>query len=816
MEKMLKKPLAVILIVAMLICAAPFAAAAESHSGTCGTNLTWSFDNSTGALKISGTGAMTNWSSHSEVPWKYNSINYGIKSVSISSGVTSIGDYAFYDCTSLTSVTIPSSVKSIGSYAFRYCQTLKSITIPDSVTYIGDYAFLSCQSLTSIKIPSGVTAINAGTFYGCSELASVTIPYGVTTIGDEAFYGCWVLPSVKIPDSVVSIGDVAFQHCWALATITMPDKAMELGNDIFRKTAYQDNIKNWENGVLYVGKHLVSDGDLTVANNNSLSGEYTVKSGTKSIANVYFQNELTGLNIPATVGFIGENCFDNCENLKYIKVNSSNTTYSSDSANALYDKNKTTLIKYPAASSTTSYTLPGTVLTINAKAFENAKALKSVTLGSKVKTIGNYAFRNCTALTSVNVPASTVSIGDYAFYGCKVLSSISLGSNVETIGDLAFYNCDKIKSITLPEKLTKIGTKVFYSCDSLENVTIGNKVTEIGEQAFVYCKSLKNVTIPGSVKSIGVGAFAYCTAATSVVINPGVTSIDQVAFGAMTSLEYIHIPSSVTTIADNILTESTGYICSDSANNYAISFAKANGYSYKVCSGHNTATPDTPETKTYTLSYNANGGSGAPSSQSGAASYTISAVQPTRSGYTFLGWSKSSSATAASYKAGNTITLTANTTLYAVWQKNAVDPTPDDPTPDDPTPDDPTPDNPESTEIPEIEINRTSTTAINFGDILVLTIEEIEIPEGYAVAWFVEGTGVSTQVSADGTECRVTSTAGGTATVYAKLVDADGNVMTDGDGEEILDEITITSKAGFFQKLISFFKNLFAINRVIY
>ena len=198
---------------------------------------------------------------------------------------------------------------------------------------------------------------------------------------------------------------------------------------------------------------------------------------------------------------------------------------------------------------------------------------------------------------------------------------------------------------------------------------------------------------------------------------------------------------------------------------------------------------------TYTLSYNANGGSGAPASQSGATNYTVSNTQPTRSGYTFLGWSKSSSATAASFKAGDNITLTANTTLYAVWLKNTVVPTP--------------------VELPEIKINNT-TTAINFGDTLVLTLEKIEIPEGYAVAWFVDGTGISTSVSENGLECRVTSIANGNPTIYAKLTDESGEVIINDNGEAIFDEITIISKAGFFQKLISFFKNLFGINRLIY
>ncbi len=147
--------------------------------------------------------------------------------------VTSIGDQAFYNCTSLTSVTIPDSVTSIGDRAFRCCISLTSVTIPDSVTSIGEEAFYGCWDLTRLTIPGSVTSIDKDAFCFCSSLTSVTIPDSVTSIGDSAFYGCESLTSVTIPDSVTSIGSCAFYGCASLTSVTIPDSVTSIGGSAF-------------------------------------------------------------------------------------------------------------------------------------------------------------------------------------------------------------------------------------------------------------------------------------------------------------------------------------------------------------------------------------------------------------------------------------------------------------------------------------------------------------------------------------------------------------------------------------------------------
>ena len=177
--------------------------------------------------------------------------------VTIPDSVTSIGGYAFSDCTSLTSITIPASVTSIGWYAFFRCTSLTSITIPAGVTSIDNAAFFRCTSLTSvtfaegsqltsidivafsdtsltsITIPDSVTSIGSGAFSGCTSLISINIPEGVTFIGNSAFSGCTSLISINIPEGVTFIGNSAFSGCTSLASINIPASVTSIWESAF-------------------------------------------------------------------------------------------------------------------------------------------------------------------------------------------------------------------------------------------------------------------------------------------------------------------------------------------------------------------------------------------------------------------------------------------------------------------------------------------------------------------------------------------------------------------------------------------------------
>ena len=202
----------------------------ETTRGTCGNNLTWTLDKSTGVLEISGYGPMEEFTSANKVPW-YSERSY-IRKATIHDDVTSIGSYAFYDCDNFVNLTIDSGIKSIGASAFYGCDNVETVKINDSVTSLGDRAFGNCVKLSNVTLSKNLRRIEEHTFYNCYSLKSIEIPYGVTLIDDWAFGHCTSLSSVTIPNSVTSIGEYAFCEC-ALKSVKIPQSVTYMHSYVF-------------------------------------------------------------------------------------------------------------------------------------------------------------------------------------------------------------------------------------------------------------------------------------------------------------------------------------------------------------------------------------------------------------------------------------------------------------------------------------------------------------------------------------------------------------------------------------------------------
>ena len=164
----------------------------------------------------------------------------------------------------------------------------------------------------------------------------------------------------------------------------------------------------------------------------------------------------------------------------------------------------------------TAINIPETVIYIGDSAFDNCKKLTKIKLPESVTSLHHGAFYNCTALTKVELGSRVESIKDYAFYNCSELTSISLGKSLSGIGKNAFQACKALRDIDMPASVSLIGDSAFYDCDALTEVSIGNGVVTIEHYAFSACENLTTVIIPDSVKNIQNGVFNSCFKLTGI------------------------------------------------------------------------------------------------------------------------------------------------------------------------------------------------------------------------------------------------------------------------------------------------------------
>ena len=237
----------VLLMICLTVVAVTLGASASSISnGSCGQNVTWSMDYY-GTLTISGIGKMD--SMLGQKPWSASSV----RKVIIEEGVTSIGEWAFYDCDNLTEVSIADSVTSIDEAVFYDCDSIRNVTIPKGVTVIKENAFYGCDNLQNITFSRGLKKIMDLAFYGCGKVVGLAFPDTLTYIGNSAFELCSKLVSVTIPGSVTRIGDYAFANSGIYVFIRFAGNAPKIENAIFtwvRGTVnYPSGNRTWTSAV---------------------------------------------------------------------------------------------------------------------------------------------------------------------------------------------------------------------------------------------------------------------------------------------------------------------------------------------------------------------------------------------------------------------------------------------------------------------------------------------------------------------------------------------------------------------------------------
>lgn len=289
------------LLSAVLLCmpSMPIQAEADDRCGDC---ITWSYDEITKTLKLNGTGDMYNYEDYlgNKVPWAY----YEIEQVSVSDGITYIGDYAFYGCTQLTELDLPESVSKIGEAAFMGTG-LESVVL--QIKELGDHVFKDCHSLRSVTLLSGAERIGDGCFAGDYLLSDLSVPETVNHIGADAFNACAAWYQAQTEDFVILGDGILCKYLGSDADITIPDSVKQICSNTFITPIY-----------LSLPDEQIISLDLP----NTAVTRITIPDTVSVIADAVFR-DLTGLqavSLPAHLKEIGCDAFSGCTNLTTIHI----------------------------------------------------------------------------------------------------------------------------------------------------------------------------------------------------------------------------------------------------------------------------------------------------------------------------------------------------------------------------------------------------------------------------------------------------------------------------------------------------------------
>ena len=451
-----------------------------------------------------------------------------------------------------TSVEFGEKVTTINPYLFRWCDKLSSVSIGSGVITIGEAAFYDAGDADDIGemvvvMGENVTSIGADAFNGCDKLTSITLPSTLKTIYGYAFASTG-LTGITIPASVDSIGNRGFGDCHSMASINIEasDNVLKMINGYYGSFNYADADKNvvigrnlWlsENGAPFINPTSVEFGEKVTTINPYLFrwcdklSSVSIGSGVVTIGEAAFYDAGDGEEVGEMVVAMGENvtsigadAFNGCDKLTYIS-------------------------------------LPSTLKTIYGYAFSSS-GLTGITIPASVDSIGDRAFGYCGNLTSIRIEDSAEPLiirngyyGTFAYSDAektvyvgrdltrnsnsdRVISnptSVEIGDQVTTINPFMFYDSNKLSSLIIGNGVKTIGDRAFYDSGDDDEVgemvvTMGSNVVTIENQAFDSCEKMTSITLPSTLTTIGNTAFSS-TGLTSISIPGSVTSIGQQAFG---------------------------------------------------------------------------------------------------------------------------------------------------------------------------------------------------------------------------------------------------------------------------------------------
>lgn len=349
--------------------------------------------------------------------------------------ITSIGEKAFQNCSSLSEVNIPNTVTKIGKYAFDGCISLESIDIPNSVTEIANRAFRGCKFLISITVPKNLEKIGEEVFRGCTALSEFKMPNTVTEVGNSVFIYCYALKTINLSNSITKLGTNIFEECNSIESINIPEGITEIGNRAFYKCA---NLKT-----VTLPSTLKTIGDYSFRECTSLEN-ITLPESLESLGGASFYNcsSLKAITIPDSVTFIGNIAFKYCTSLESAVIGKGIT-------NITFDSNS-------GVSGTDSVT--GT--------FSCCNNLKNITLSSNITQIDNDTFdtsnswNGYTLLNLTIIDGGNHTIGTFPSNIEYRILNITIEAGIATIENNAFNN-QNINTITIPSSVTEIGENAF-------------------------------------------------------------------------------------------------------------------------------------------------------------------------------------------------------------------------------------------------------------------------------------------------------------------------------------------------------------------